>query len=74
MSTNAKKTKKHPTMLGLSRYCSISGLCIVYLSHNFKLPAPPLSNRMTILPPTEKLKIVLQKISAFHKRFTEEFS
>ncbi|XP_029003646.1 alanine aminotransferase 2-like [Betta splendens] len=30
--------------------------------------------RMTILPPTEKLKIVLQKIREFHLRFTQEFS
>uniref|UniRef100_A0A6Q2WZV9 alanine transaminase n=1 Tax=Esox lucius TaxID=8010 RepID=A0A6Q2WZV9_ESOLU len=30
--------------------------------------------RMTILPATEKLKIVLENIRAFHKRFTEEFS
>lgn len=30
--------------------------------------------RMTILPPTEKLKIVLKKISDFHVRFTKEFS
>lgn len=29
---------------------------------------------MTILPPTEKLKIVLEKISNFHVRFTKEFS
>lgn len=35
---------------------------------------PYLSYRMTILPPTEKLKIVLQKICEFHKRFTQEFS
>lgn len=30
--------------------------------------------RMTILPPTEKLKIVLKKISDFHMRYTKEFS
>lgn len=30
--------------------------------------------RMTILPPTEKLKIVLKKISDFHMRITKEFS
>lgn len=34
---------------------------------------PPLF-RMTILPPTEKLKIVLQKIRDFHLRFTKQFS
>lgn len=35
-------------------------------------PFPPI--RMTILPPTEKLKVVLQKIRDFHLRFTSEFS
>lgn len=34
--------------------------------------SPP--SRMTILPPTEKLKVVLQKIRDFHLRFTNEFS
>ena len=31
-------------------------------------------SRMTILPPTEKLKVVLQKIRDFHMKFTQEFS
>lgn len=48
------------------------------------LPPPPTTatvanrflplSRMTILPPAEKLEIVLHKISAFHQRFTKEFS
>lgn len=37
-------------------------------------PSHTLLSRMTILPPTEKLKIVLKKISSFHVRFTKEFS
>lgn len=31
-------------------------------------------SRMTILPPTEKLKVVLKKIGDFHMRFNKEFS
>lgn len=31
-------------------------------------------DRMTILPPTEKLKIVLEKVKEFHLSFTEQYS
>ncbi|MBN3274517.1 ALAT2 aminotransferase, partial [Polyodon spathula] len=30
--------------------------------------------RMTILPPTEKLRILLNKLKEFHERFTREYS
>ena len=35
---------------------------------------PPHPYRMTILPPTDKLKILLDKVKAFHQRFTEQYS
>lgn len=30
--------------------------------------------RMTILPPLEKLKLLLQKVKEFHVRFLDQFS
>ena len=29
---------------------------------------------MTILPPTEKLKVLLQQLKEFHERFQEEYT
>lgn len=30
--------------------------------------------RMTILPPTEKLRLLLEKLSSFYAKFTREYS
>lgn len=30
--------------------------------------------RMTILPPTDKLKILLDKVKEFHHKFTQQYS
>lgn len=42
-------------------------------------PAPPFAYlppqfRMTILPPMEKLRPLLEKLSQFHAKFTQEYS
>lgn len=35
---------------------------------------PPRPFRMTILPPMEKLRPLLEKLSQFHAKFTREYS
>lgn len=30
--------------------------------------------RMTILPPTDKLKMLLDKVKEFHRKFTQKYS
>uniref|UniRef100_A0A6Q2ZCH6 alanine transaminase n=1 Tax=Esox lucius TaxID=8010 RepID=A0A6Q2ZCH6_ESOLU len=69
----AKEKGQAPDMFYCMKLLEETGICLVPGSgfgqrdgtHHF---------RMTILPATEKLKIVLENIRAFHKRFTEEFS
>lgn len=35
---------------------------------------PSCTPRMTILPPTEKLQVLLEKLSSFYTKFVKEFS
>lgn len=44
-------------------------ICLPLLS--FFLPSLP---RMTILPPADKLKILLNKVKEFHQKFTQQYS
>uniref|UniRef100_G3NDB1 alanine transaminase n=1 Tax=Gasterosteus aculeatus aculeatus TaxID=481459 RepID=G3NDB1_GASAC len=62
-----------PDMLYCMRLLEEEGICLVPGS-GFGQREGTFHFRMTILPPTEKLKIVLQKIREFHVRFTQEFS
>lgn len=38
------------------------------------MPVCPPSPRMTILPPTEKLQVLLEKLSSFYAKFVKEYS
>uniref|UniRef100_UPI00358EF1D1 alanine aminotransferase 2-like n=1 Tax=Myxine glutinosa TaxID=7769 RepID=UPI00358EF1D1 len=68
----AKKCGQDPDMFYCMRLLEETGICVVPGSgfgqiegtHHF---------RMTILPPVEKLKVLLQKLKDFHIKFTAEF-
>uniref|UniRef100_A0A3Q3J1J9 alanine transaminase n=1 Tax=Monopterus albus TaxID=43700 RepID=A0A3Q3J1J9_MONAL len=62
-----------PDMYYCIRLLEEEGICLVPGS-GFGQRKGTFHFRMTILPPTEKLKVVLQKIRDFHLRFTQEFS
>lgn len=49
----------------------VVGLCVPQTLVTTPLSPPP---RMTILPPTEKLKVLLEKLSSFYTKFVKEFS
>ncbi|CAF97974.1 unnamed protein product, partial [Tetraodon nigroviridis] len=69
----AKEAGQEADMYYCMRLLEEEGICLVPGS-GFGQRAGTFHFRMTILPPTEKLKIVLEKISNFHVRFTKEFS
>ncbi|XP_033841915.1 alanine aminotransferase 2-like [Periophthalmus magnuspinnatus] len=69
----AKEEGKVPDMYYCMRLLEEEGICLVPGS-GFGQRDGTYHFRMTILPPAEKLKIVLDKIKNFHIRFTEEFS
>uniref|UniRef100_A0A673BFA6 Alanine aminotransferase 1 n=1 Tax=Sphaeramia orbicularis TaxID=375764 RepID=A0A673BFA6_9TELE len=69
----AKEAGQVPDMFYCMRLLEEEGICLVPGS-GFGQREGTFHFRMTILPPTEKLKIVLQKIRDFHQRFTQEFS
>ncbi|KAF0028188.1 hypothetical protein F2P81_019275 [Scophthalmus maximus] len=69
----AKKEGQVPDMFYCMRLLEEEGICLVPGS-GFGQREGTLHFRMTILPPTEKLKMVLQKICDFQLRFTQEFS
>ncbi|XP_068200116.1 alanine aminotransferase 2-like [Antennarius striatus] len=68
----AKEEGQAPDMYYCMRLLEEEGICLVPGS-GFGQREGTFHFRMTILPPTEKLKVVLQKIQLFHLRFTEEF-
>uniref|UniRef100_A0A674PEY3 Alanine aminotransferase 1 n=1 Tax=Takifugu rubripes TaxID=31033 RepID=A0A674PEY3_TAKRU len=70
---NKAKAGQEPDMYYCMRLLEEEGICLVPGS-GFGQRKGTFHFRMTILPPTEKLKIVLKKISDFHVRFTKEFS
>lgn len=69
----AKEKEQAPDMFYCMKLLEETGICLVPGS-GFGQRDGTYHFRMTILPATEKLKIVLEKIREFHKRFTEEFS
>ncbi|XP_047423735.1 alanine aminotransferase 2-like [Mugil cephalus] len=69
----AKEEGQVPDMYYCMRLLEEEGICLVPGS-GFGQREGTFHFRMTILPPAEKLKVVLQKISEFHLRFTQEFS
>uniref|UniRef100_A0A8C7VJK6 Alanine aminotransferase 1 n=3 Tax=Oncorhynchus TaxID=8016 RepID=A0A8C7VJK6_ONCMY len=69
----AKEQEQAPDMFYCMKLLEEMGICLVPGS-GFGQRDGTYHFRMTILPATEKLKIVLEKIREFHKRFTEEFS
>ncbi|RVE58888.1 hypothetical protein OJAV_G00198730 [Oryzias javanicus] len=71
--TKAQEEGLVPDMLYCMKLLEEEGICLVPGS-GFGQKEGTFHFRMTILPPTEKLKVVLQKIRDFHLRFTQEFS
>uniref|UniRef100_A0A8C7Z728 alanine transaminase n=1 Tax=Oryzias sinensis TaxID=183150 RepID=A0A8C7Z728_9TELE len=69
----AQEEGQAPDMLYCMKLLEEEGICLVPGS-GFGQKEGTFHFRMTILPPTEKLKVVLQKIRDFHLRFTQEFS
>uniref|UniRef100_A0A1A8FNR2 alanine transaminase n=1 Tax=Nothobranchius korthausae TaxID=1143690 RepID=A0A1A8FNR2_9TELE len=69
----AKEEGLIPDMFYCMKLLEEEGICLVPGS-GFGQKEGTFHFRMTILPPTEKLKVVLQKIRDFHLRFTQEFS
>uniref|UniRef100_A0A8C5EL42 alanine transaminase n=1 Tax=Gouania willdenowi TaxID=441366 RepID=A0A8C5EL42_GOUWI len=69
----AKELGQVPDMFYCMKLLEEEGICLVPGS-GFGQRDGTFHFRMTILPPTEKLKIVLQRIKDFHLRFTQEFS
>lgn len=69
----AKERGQQPDMLYCMKLLEETGICLVPGS-GFGQRDGTYHFRMTILPPTDKLKVVLQKIGEFHQRFTLEYS
>ncbi|KAK6293138.1 hypothetical protein J4Q44_G00366390 [Coregonus suidteri] len=69
----AKEKGQAPDMFYCMKLLEETGICLVPGS-GFGQRDGTYHFRMTILPATEKLKVVLEKIREFHKWFTEEFS
>ncbi|XP_008305774.1 alanine aminotransferase 2-like [Cynoglossus semilaevis] len=69
----AKESGHQPDMYYCLRLLDEEGICLVPGS-GFGQKEGTFHFRMTILPPTEKLKLMLERISQFHQRFTQEFS
>ncbi|XP_032079317.1 alanine aminotransferase 1 isoform X2 [Thamnophis elegans] len=62
-----------PDMFFCLRLLEETGICVVPGS-GFGQREGTFHFRMTILPPEEKLEILLQKLSQFHAKFTREYS
>ncbi|KAJ8400427.1 hypothetical protein AAFF_G00395510 [Aldrovandia affinis] len=69
----AKASGMAPDMLYCLRLLEETGICIVPGS-GFGQKEGTYHFRMTILPSTEKLKFLLEKIQAFHIKFLQEYS
>ncbi|XP_053557904.1 alanine aminotransferase 2 [Bombina bombina] len=71
-----EKAKDHqmaPDMFYCMRLLEETGICVVPGS-GFGQKEGTYHFRMTILPPEEKLKILLQKVKTFHMKFLKEYS
>lgn len=62
-----------PDMFYCMRLLEEKGICLVPGS-GFGQREGTFHFRMTILPPTEKLKVVLEKVKEFHLDFTAQYS
>ncbi|KAK1794451.1 hypothetical protein P4O66_011321 [Electrophorus voltai] len=69
----AKEKGQAPDMFYCMKLLEETGICLVPGS-GFGQRDGTYHFRMTILPPTDKLKIVLAKIKEFHQSFTEQYS
>ncbi|XP_061110565.1 alanine aminotransferase 2-like isoform X1 [Conger conger] len=69
----AKEKGVAPDMLYCMNLLDETGICLVPGS-GFGQQDGTYHFRMTILPPTEKLKILLDKVKDFHQRFTQQYS
>ncbi|XP_048142341.1 alanine aminotransferase 1 isoform X1 [Corvus hawaiiensis] len=69
----AKEKNQAPDMFFCMKLLEETGICVVPGS-GFGQREGTFHFRMTILPPTDKLKILLEKLSAFYTKFVKEFS
>nr|XP_021408229.1 alanine aminotransferase 2 [Lonchura striata domestica] len=69
----AKEKKQAPDMFFCMRLLEETGICVVPGS-GFGQKEGTYHFRMTILPPTEKLKLLLEKLGQFYTKFVQEFS
>ncbi|KAI1888864.1 hypothetical protein AGOR_G00173160 [Albula goreensis] len=69
----AKEKGQAPDMFYCMKLLEETGICLVPGS-GFGQREGTYHFRMTILPPTDKLKILLGKVKEFHQKFTEQYS
>ncbi|XP_064189975.1 alanine aminotransferase 2-like isoform X2 [Anguilla rostrata] len=69
----AEETGQAPDMFYCMKLLEETGICLVPGS-GFGQRDGTFHFRMTILPPTEKLQIVLAKVKEFHQSFTQRYS
>ncbi|XP_051631208.1 LOW QUALITY PROTEIN: alanine aminotransferase 1-like [Manacus candei] len=69
----AKAQNQTPDFFFCMRLLEETGICVVPGS-GFGQREGTFHFRMTILPPTEKLQILLEKLSSFYTKFVREFS
>ncbi|KAK2868278.1 hypothetical protein Q7C36_000149 [Tachysurus vachellii] len=69
----AKESGQEPDMFYCMKLLEETGICLVPGS-GFGQKDGTYHFRMTILPPADKLKILLSKVKEFHRRFTEQYS
>uniref|UniRef100_F7FD07 Alanine aminotransferase 1 n=1 Tax=Ornithorhynchus anatinus TaxID=9258 RepID=F7FD07_ORNAN len=69
----AQELGQAPDMFFCMRLLEETGICVVPGS-GFGQKEGTYHFRMTILPPLDKLRTVLEKLTQFHARFTKEFS
>ncbi|XP_076837655.1 alanine aminotransferase 2-like isoform X2 [Brachyhypopomus gauderio] len=69
----AKEKGQAPDMLYCMKLLEETGICLVPGS-GFGQKEGTYHFRMTILPPADKLKILLSKVKEFHQRFTKHYS
>ncbi|XP_064202670.1 alanine aminotransferase 2-like isoform X1 [Anguilla rostrata] len=69
----AKEKGVAPDMLYCMKLLEETGICLVPGS-GFGQRDGTYHFRMTILPPTDKLKVLLDKVKEFHQHFTQQYS
>ncbi|NXK92282.1 ALAT2 aminotransferase, partial [Formicarius rufipectus] len=69
----AKAQDQSPDMFFCMRLLEETGICVIPGS-GFGQREGTFHFRMTILPPTEKLQVLLEKLSCFYTKFVREFS